>query len=450
MQDLRFAIRSLARRPAFAIVTALTLALGIGANTAIFSVVDAVLIRALPYDRPEQLALVWGSQGPHGGQGVVYADYLDWRARNRTFSELGVFRSQSVSLTGGESPDRLIGSFVSASFLRVIGARIRTGRAFTDAETDVGNTAPIAILSYESWQTRFGASPSTLGSTLVINGTPFTVVGITAPKTPMPLGTPDVMMPIGYYPNANAFDRGTRGVIVVGRMKPGVTTAGAQRDLSSVARQLEQAYPATNAGTGADVISLREQTAGNARETLYIIFAAVAVVLLIACANVANLQLARGASRARELSVRAALGAGRRRIVRQLLTENMLLAVVGGVAGIGVAAGLEKVLVTLIGPQLPIEPGDVRLDAPVLAFALALSIATGVLFGVAPAIKASRANLNGMLRSRDGGLAHASLRNGLAVVQLALTLALLASAGLIARSLIALQRVDPGFDASHL
>jgi putative ABC transport system permease protein len=451
IQDLRFALRALARRPGFTIVAALTLALGIGANTAIFSVVNAVLIRPLPYNNPDQVMLVWGTQGQQANQGVVYADYVDWRARNHTFTEMGAFRPQSVNLTGGDTPDRLIGSFVSASLFRVLNTKLSQGRLFTNAETEVATKAPVAILQYEAWRSRFGSRSDMLGKTIVVNGTTFTVVGITAPNTPIPLGAPDIYLPIGYYPNANGLDRGVRGILVAARLKPGISVAAAQRDLSNIAKQLEQEYPATNAGTGAQVISLKEQMVGGLRESLLIIVGAVAVVLLIACANVANLQLARGAARSRELSVRAALGAGRARIAQQLLTESVVLSIIGGVAGMAVAVGLTKALVTLIGPQLPIDATDIRLDVRVLLFALGISIATGILFGLAPAWQASRANLNDMLRSRmSGSLASVATRNSLVIIQLALSLALLASAGLLTRSLMALQRVDPGFDGSNL
>ncbi|HET9730202.1 MAG TPA: ABC transporter permease, partial [Acidimicrobiia bacterium] len=451
LQDLRFAVRALTRRPAFAMVAALTLALGIGANTAIFSVVNAVLIRPLPYDHPDQLVLIWGTQGSQKGQGVVYPDYLDWRARNHTFAEMGALRGQSVNLTGGDQPDRLVGSFVSASLFRVVNTKMSQGRAFTDAETEVATKAPVAILQYEAWRSRFGSAPDMLGKTIVVNGTTFTVVGITAPNTQMPLGAPDVYLPVGYYPNAKGLDRGVRGILVAARLKPGVTIAAAQHDVSAIARQLEQEYPATNAATGAQVISLKEQLVGNIRESLLIILGAVAVVLLIACANVANLQLARGAARGRELSVRAALGAGRARIAQQLLTESVVLSVTGGLAGLAVAVGLTKALVALIGPQLPVDAADIRLDVPVLLFALAISVGTGILFGLAPAWQASRSNLNDMLRSRmTGSLSSVMTRNTLVIVQLALSLALLASAGLLTRSLMALQRVDPGFDGANL
>jgi putative ABC transport system permease protein len=450
LQDLRFSFRALLRRPGFTIVAALTLALGIGANTAIFSVVNAVLIRSLPYDDPEQLTLVFGTQGAQHQQGVTYPDYLDWRSRNHSFTEMGALRGQSVNLTGGDSPERLFGSFVSASLFRVVGAKMSQGRAFTDAETELATRGAVAIIQYEAWRARFGADPAMLGKTIVVNGNPVTVIGITAPNTQMPLGLPDVYLPIGYYPNAKGLDRGVRGILVAARMKPGVTLDAAQRDLAAIAKQLETEYPATNAATGAEVISLKESVVGGVRESLLIILGAVGQVLLIASAKVANLQLARGASRARELSVRAALGAARGRIAQQLLTESVVLSIIGGLAGLGVAVGLTKVLATLVGPQLPIPATDIRIDLTVLLFALGVSVATGILFGLAPAWQASRANLNDMLRSRGGGMANAATRNTLVVVQLALSLALLASAGLLTRSLLALQRVNPGFDGSNL
>ena len=451
-QDLRFAVRALARRPAFTIVAALTLALGIGANSAIFSIVDAVLIRPLSFPHADRLVVVNGVQGTQLGQGVSYADYVDWRRLNRTFDEMGTLRGQSLNLTGGDAPDRLIGSFVSASFLRVMGAKIAQGRAFTDVETEVATSAPLAILSTEAWTTHFGGDPAMLGKTLVLNGTSFTVVGIMARKQAVAYNSvPDVMVPIGYYPNANGLARGTRGVSVVGRLKPGVTLDAARRDLGAIEKQLAESYPTTNAGTDAEVLSLRETIIGPSRAPLMILLTAVGVVLLIACANVANLQLARGASRVRELSVRAALGAGRRRIAQQLLTESIVLALFGGVLSIGLAIGMTKGVVALIGTQLPVDPTTIGIDGRVLAFALGISILTGILFGLPPALKSSRADLADMLRTRIGaGIGHRVTRNALVIVQLALSLTLLAAAGLLTRSLIALQNVKPGFDGDHL
>ncbi|HYV97091.1 MAG TPA: ABC transporter permease [Gemmatimonadaceae bacterium] len=451
LQDLRFALRALARRPAFTAVAAITLALGIGANTAIFTVVNAVLLRPLPYRNPEQVVVVNGTQGTRGNQGVVYADFVDWRARNTTFAEMGATRGQSVTLTGVDEPARLVGMFVSAGFFRVIDTRTSAGRLFNDAETELGTRAPVAVVQYETWCSRFGADSTVLGRTLTLNGTPFTVVGITAPNSQIPFGAPDVFLPIGYYPNAHGLDRGVRGIGVAARLKPGVSIAAAQADLAAIAKQLESEYPATNAGTGAEVQSLREQLVGGVRERLLIMLGAVALVLLIACANVANLQLTRGAARARELTVRAALGAGRRRIAQQLLTESVVLSGAGALAGLALAFGLTRVLVTLVGPQLPVDAQTIRIDATVLVFTLAVALGTGIVFGMIPAWHSSRADFGDVLRSRSGGSpTRGGVRNTLVVAQLALSLALLASAGLLTRSLMALERVDPGFDGSHL
>jgi putative ABC transport system permease protein len=450
LQDLRFGVRGLLRRKGFTIVAALTLALGIGANTAIFSVVNALLIRPLPYPNADRMVMIWGTQGTQGQQGIVYADYHEWRAQNRTFDDMGVFRGQSVNLTGRETPDRLFGMFVSAGFMRLIGATPEKGRAMTDAETEVETKGQVAVLSHEAWENRFGADPSILGEVIVLNGQPLTVIGVTRPKVQTPFGAPDVYIPIGYYPNANGLQRGTRGVSAIGTIKAGVSFENAQRDLAALAARQAEAFPTTNKGFGVALQSLKEQIVGPSRAPIYIVFAAVGMVLLIACANVANLQLARGAARHRELSVRAALGAGRGRIAQQLLTESVLLSLMGGVAGVGLAVAGTKWLSTVLVSQLPIDPG-IRLDGVALAFAFLVSVLSGILFGVVPAWKASRADVHEMLRTRTGaGQSHARTRNTLVVVQLALSLALLSCAGLLTRSLIELQHVDTGFDTDNL
>ena len=450
LQDIRFGARALLRRPAFTIVAALTLALGIGANTAIFSVVNAVLIRPLAYPNPDQLVAIWGVQGTHGQNGIVFPDYLEWRAQNRSFEDMGVYRAQSVNLTGGDTPQRVTGSFVSAGYLRLTGATAAQGRVFTDAETEIATKAPVAVLTYEAWQSRFAGDRAILGKTLVLNGQAHTVIGVTQPNVQAPFGRPDVFIPIPYYPNASGLQRGTRGMLALGALKPGVTIENAQRELKTLAKQQEDAYPATNKGYGVELQRLKEQLVGQTRAPIYIVFAAVTVVLLIACANVANLQLARGAARYRELSVRAALGAGRARIAQQLLTESVLLSLVGGAAGLVLAVLGTKWLSSTLASTIPI-PAEIKVDGVALAFAAVISIASGILFGVAPAWKASRTNVHDMLRTRSGASAgHAATRNALVVVQLALSLALLASAGLLARSLMELQRVKPGFDPSNL
>ena len=250
LQDLRFGARSLLRRPGFTVVAALTLALGIGANTAIFSVVNAVLIRPLGYPNADRIVAIWGVQGTQGQNGIVFPDYLEWRAQNRSFEDMGVYRGQSVNLTGGDTPQRLIGSFVSASYLRLTGATAAQGRIFTDAETEIATKAPVAVVTYEAWQSRFGGDPAILGKTLVLNGQAHTVVGVTPPNMQAPFGRPDVFIPIPYYPNASGLQRGTRGMLALGTLKPGVTIESAERELKALAKQQEDAYPGDQQGHG--------------------------------------------------------------------------------------------------------------------------------------------------------------------------------------------------------
>ena len=451
-QDLRYAARALINRPGFALVAALTLALGIGANTAIFSVVNAVLLRPLPWPDPERLVMVYGTRGEDRQQGVAYLDFLDWRQQSTSFAELGVIRGQSVNLTGGDTPDRMFGAFTTASTLRMLGAAPAHGRLFTNVETEVATRQPVAVISDAAWRTRFGARPDVVGSTFVLNGQPFTVIGIVRPQFEMPLGTPDVLLPIGYYPNKGDLElRGRGGVLAVGRLKPGVTTLKAQADLDVVSRRLATLYPTTNATLGANVVPLREQIVGQARTPILIVLSGVAIVLLIACANVANLLLARASARRRELSVRAALGAGRSRLMRQLLTESLVLSVVGGAIGIGLAFWGVHALAATVTSSLPVY-GSITLDGRVLLFASLVTIVAGILFGSAPAWQLSRTDLHDTLTLRgDGsaGGARLGVRSVLVVVQIALSVVLLVGAGLLTRSLLALSRVDPGFDPSH-
>jgi putative ABC transport system permease protein len=450
-QDIRYALRTLAQHPAFAVVAALTLALGIGATTAIFSVVDAVLLRPLPWPDAERIVLVYGTRG-EGRQGaVVYLDFKDWREQSHAFQDLGVVRGQSVNLTGGDTPDRVFGLFVTASTLRILGATALQGRLFTDAETEVATKEPSAVISETTWRTRFGSRSDMVGQTLMLNGQRFTVVGIMRPGFQAPLGTPDVWLPVGYYPNKGDLDlRGRAGISVVGKLKPNVTIERAQRDLDAITRRLAQLYPTSNAGLGANVRPLEEEIVGDARTPLLLVLAAVATVLLIACANVANLQLARGTARRRELSVRAALGAARKRLVQQLLTESLVLSVVGGLAGVGIAYLGARWLAGVVPDLLPLY-GKISVNRGVLGFAALTTFATGVAFGLAPAWMASRTRLQETLTLRgDSAAARLSTHSAMVVGQIALCVVLLVSAGLLTRSLIALARVNPGFDADRV
>lgn len=450
-QDIRYALRTLRRYPAFAAVAIITLALGIGANTAIYSVVDAVLLRPLPWPDADRIVIVYGTRGESHTEGLPYLDYLDWREQNHSFEDLGVFRGQSVNLTGTGTPERLIGSFVTASTFRLLGAGVERGRLFTDTETEVATKEPVVVISGKLWRTRFGSRPDILGSSLTLNGQPFTIIGVMRPDFQEPLGSSDVWMPVGYYPNkGDLTTRGRPGVLPFGRLKRGVSVATAQRDLDAITARLAQLYPNSNAGTGANVQLIKPQLVGDARTPLLLVLAAVATVLLIACANVANLQLARATARARELSVRAALGAGRSRLLRQLLTESLVLSLAGGAVGVGIAY-LGVRWLSVMAPNVVTVFGTIGLDGGVLAFAAAVTIATGILFGVAPSWHASRARLQAALVTRTAGAAaRLGARNVLVAGQIALCVVLLVSAGLLTRSLLALANVRPGFDADDV
>jgi putative ABC transport system permease protein len=451
-QDIRFALRVLRARPTFTFVAVLTLALGIGATTAIFGIVSAVLLRPLPWPHADRLVLVWGSRGSARQNGVVYLDYLDWRAQNRSFAALGVIRGQSVNLTGGDRPERVTGEFVTANVFRMLGNTAQRGRLFTDAETELATAQPVAVITDGFWRTHFGARADAVGSTVVLNGQPFTVVGITRPGVSEPLGTPDVWLPIRYYPNQGDLDRrGQPGVLVVGEVRAGVSLAAGQADLDAITRRLASQYPTTNDGVGAYVQSLDDVVVGSVRTPMLIVFGAVGIVLLIACGNVANLQLARAAARRRELSVRTALGAGRLRLMRQLLTESIVLSSAGGALGILLAHWGVAALGSELLASVPVH-GNVKLDTPVLVFAVSVTVAAGILFGSAPAWQYSRADVHEALTMRGDTVASArkaGLRSTLVAGQIALCVVLLVSAALLTRSLVAIARVQPGFDPSH-
>ena len=449
--DARLALRGMAKRPAFTCVAVITLMLGIGANTAIFSVVSAVLLRPLPFPHAERLAVLWATNSTNRQLLASIDDVNDWRARTRTFDDIGMVRTQSVNLTGAGTPDRLVGSFVTANSLMLLGAHAALGRLFTPAETEQGTGQAVAIVSYGTWRTRFGADRGILGHALVLNGRPHVVVGVTDSAFTDPFGA-EVWLPITSAPNQNWFQRGTASVWAVGRVRDGVSMDRAQRDLSAVTAQLAREYPATNAGSGALVMPLRDWLVGTVRPTLLIVLAFVGVVLLIACANVANLQLARATGRRREMSLRAALGAGRSRLVRQLLTENLVLSALGGAAGVLFARWGIGALVNAVPGGLPAF-GDVGIDRGVLLFSATLTVGAGLLFGIAPAVHASRARLTDALSLRTGEAGHGRRldpRQMFAALQLALCIVLLAGAALLERSLGALRDVNVGFDPHNV
>lgn len=452
-QDLVVALRGLRRSPAFTIIALLTLAIGIGANTAIFSVLRPVLLRPLPYPAADRLVQVWSdhrSRGREEPEWLTPPDFEEWRDQNTTFSAMAAYRGWAPDLTGSGDPRSLGGAAVSGNYLSLLGATPAAGRLLTPADDDPGSE-PGIVLSYAFWQQQFGGDPAVVGRTLTLNGEPWRVVGVTDSAFKPPLASaPDIMRAIRRPPN-DGCGRGCVTLRVIGRMKPGVSIAQAQGDLARIAERQARDYPQTNEGVGAWLIPLHEQITGETKPALLALAGAVGFVLLIACVNLANLLLVRGAGRTRELGVRAALGAGRGRIVRQLLVESAVLAIAGGALGLAVGAAGSGALATLV-------PDNIRrlltfgIDRSVVLFTIALTVLAGLLFGLAPALSAAGANLMEALRSgtREIGERGGRVRASLVVSEIALAVVLLVGAGLLMRSFLLLQRVDLGFRTDNV
>lgn len=450
-QDLRYGARMLAKKPLFSIVAVITLALGIGANTAIFSVVNAALLRALPYHNANRLVVLTtaGSSGDRDGLSVPEAQ--DFQAQMRSFEDLCAFQSQSVNVTGGERPDRVRGAFVSANFFKVFNLAPVVGRTFADGEDQPGG-AKLAVVNEKMWHERLSSDPNVGAKKLILNGEPYSVIGVVPASFKNPLD-PDVevWMPVSNFPG-NTGQREGRFLFGVGHLKPGVSVSQAQAEASLIANHLAQAYPKENAGRSARVEFFRELLVGDVRPMLWLLFAAVGVILLIACANLANLLLARGLARHREIAVRAALGASRWRLIRQLLTETTLISLVGGAGGVLLAHWGLYALLKL--PQNFVSTEEATLDTRVLLFALAVSVLTGWLFGLVPALQLARPDLQSFLKEGARGSGEGArwnrVRGGFVVAQVALSLLLLVSAGLLIRSFDKLLRVDVGFKPERL
>ncbi|HEX8651881.1 MAG TPA: ABC transporter permease [Pyrinomonadaceae bacterium] len=458
-QDLHYGVRMLLRNPAFAFVAVMTLALGIGANTAIFSVVNAVILRPLPYESPEQLVRVGGANLRTGRAMGSFSpqDFYDWRERNTVFEQVAAYDGWSPGLTGTNEPERIEAARVSASFFSILRAKPEIGRAFLPGEDQPGNNM-VVVLGHSLWKRRFGADPGIINSQVTLNGASYTIVGVMPASFETPrftrsiLAEPELWAP--FAPNLNDWTRGGRAVdAAIARLKPGVTLEQADAELKAIARQLEQQYPDTNAGQSVSVASLHESLVGKSRTALLVLLVAVGFVLLIACANVANLLLARAAARQKEIAIRTALGAGRLRIIRQLLTESVLLAGLGGALGLLSALWTTDLLIAGAADALPRLNGTV-VDAHVLGFTLLVSLLTGIAFGIAPALQASRPDLNEMLkeggRTSALGGARARVRSLLIVAEVAVSLVLLIGAGLLIRSFLRLQEVRPGFNPEHV
>jgi predicted permease len=448
-QDTTLALRQLRRAPAFTAVAVLTLVLAIGANTAIFSAVSAVLLRPLPHPAADRLTLVWQSLGDARRTLITYPDLIEYRARNRTLEDIGIARTQSVNLTGGDRPDRLVGCFVTANTLRLLGARAERGRLFSDAETAVGTGERVAVLSHAAWTARYGSDPGILGRTLVLNGLPHVVIGVTAADYQDPFGPPEVWLPVTSAPNPDWLNRTNASWWGLARLRPGVTTEQALGDLGRISKALTAELPAGTAAGGVTLQPLRDFIVGQVRPALLILLGFVVLILLIGCANIANLQLARATARRRELSLRAALGARRGRLVRQLLTESVVLALLGGIVGVGLARWGIAALVAAVPNGLPVY-GNVGLDRAVLAFSLAITVGAGLLFGAVPARYGTRTDVADALQGRGGDGGGNRVRQLVVAGQLALCIVLLVGSALLLRSFARVQAQPTGFDPDRL
>jgi putative ABC transport system permease protein len=448
-QDLRFGARMLRTQPGFTLIAILTLALGIGANTAIFSIVNAVLLRPFPYQAPERLVILQ-ERYTAVGFSPSYPNFADWRTQNTVCSSMSAVRqNESFNLTGAGEPERLQGQRVSAEFFSTLGVQPLVGRDFL-AEEDRAGATPAVILSYGLWQRRFGNDPGVVGKQLTLNNQSYTVVGVTPPDFHFGAEA-DVTVPIGLQAERFRARGADPGADVVARLKPNVSQQQAETGLNLIAARLEQQYPESNKNRRVRVTPLHESFVGDVRQPLLILLGAVGLVLLIACANVANLLLVRASARQKEMAVRVALGASRATIIRQLLTESLLLAALGAVLGILLAFWGTSLIAAQLPDGIP-RLDEARVDARVLGFTLAVSLLTGLLFGLAPALQASRPNLTEGLKEGDRGSSgrRQRLRSVLVVGEVALTLMLLVGAGLLIQSFRRLLAVDTGFQAQNL
>jgi predicted permease len=452
-QDLRYGARMLLKNPGFTAVIVLTLALGIGANAALFSVVNGVLLNPLPYPQPERLVAL-SQRSPNFETGSIpYSNFRDWQKENQTFSEMALARSFGFSLIGAGEAEQVGGQMVSANFFSLLGVKPQLGRGFTPGEDERG-AAPVAIISARLWQRKFGSAQDALGKSFALDDKSYTIIGVLPANFAYSFrnfSDADVYVPIAQWSHPGLQSRNAGlGFFGIGRLKPGVALAQAQADLDRVAQNLAAAYPETNRGVGARLFPLKERIVGAVRPILLTLLGAVGFVLLIACVNVSNLLLARSTGRTREFAIRAALGAGRWRLVRQSLTESMLLALSGGGLGLAVAAWGTKSALAALPTAVP-RAAEIGLDGRALFFTCAITLGAGALAGLAPAIKIAQERLAEMLK--EGGRGASGGRQGaqsvLVAVEMALALVLLIGAGLMIRSLSALWRVDPGFRADN-
>jgi putative ABC transport system permease protein len=447
-QDLSYGARMLVKNPGFTLIAVITIGLGVGANTAIFSVVNTVLLRPLPFEEADRLLAVWGFHPQIGREDASLPDFADWRDQNRSFERMAASTGRSFNLMNGEEPERLLGEAVTIDYFSVLRIQPVLGRVFLPEEDRPG-ASRVVVLSHGLWNRRFNANPSLMGQSIKLNGQDYTVVGI-MPSTLWLPGKAELWVPLAMDPTQAG--RRNDFLTVTARLKPGVSLEQARTDMDAITKRLEQQYPQSNAGWRADLVPMHEQIVGKSRAMLLTLLAAVGFVLLIACANVANLLLSRAAAREREIAIRAALGAGRGRLIRQLLTESILLALLGGLVGGLLSLWGVNALVGL-GPAEEIPRlSEIGVDGPVFGFTILLSLATGVLFGLAPSLQVARLDLNTSLKegSRSSSTAGGKLRQCLAVSEVALSLILLVGAALMIKNMHQLLNLDAGFNRENL
>jgi predicted permease len=454
-QDLRYAVRMLAKAPAFTAVAILTLALGIGANTALFSVINSVLLAPLPFPQADRLMALFSKRIAFDTASIPYPNFLDWQRNNRTFASLSCYRPDDFNLTGAGQAEHILGEMVSADFFTTLGVQPASGRWFT-AEEDQKGGAPVAVISAGLWKRKFGSAANIVNGRMTLNGVDYTIVGVTPESFHLRLqnfpADVEVYTPISQFNDPSFWNRASgQSTKAIGRLKPGVTIEQARADMDSVAQQLAVAYPVEDKDTGITVITLKDSMVAEIRPFLLMLMAAVGFVLLIACVNVANLSMARSMGRSREFAIRTALGAGTKRVLRQLLTESVLLAAGGGALGLLLAIWGKAGALNLVSDSLP-RAQEISLDWRVLLFTFVISILSGILFGLAPAIRTLRPNLQETLK--EGGRGNSGGRHraqGLFVaVELSMAVVLLIGAGLMLRSLSRLWESSPGFDPNHV